>query len=233
MTNKTVAPLVPRSGHWARLTAGVLRRSRNLSPDCQIGQKPLGLRARQLRRIGIDHETPELPHPSRIRLERLGRIMAKHDFVFQRRFHLSPCRVRLFARAIGLNEDMRVFLHHSRLPDDALLLPCRETIFSVFRRGRRDSGVVSQRSQLRRQEHGVIFNRALCLGPLFGRLAFRSQFSYKQLKALGIGGTVAVPDGKNDGRTAPIFGSSAIVHVEPAWPRGPRRISYQCPEKRS
>ena len=39
---------------------------------------------------------------------------------------------------------------------------------------------------------GVIFNRALCLGPLFGRLAFRSQFSYKQLKARGIGGTVAV-----------------------------------------
>jgi hypothetical protein len=90
------------------------------------------------------------------------------------------------------NEDLRLFLHHSRLPDDALLLPCRETIFSVFRRGRRDSGVVSQRSQLRRQEHGVICNRALCLGPLFGRLAFRSQFSYKQLKALGIGGTVAV-----------------------------------------
>src|SRR5262245_18333202 len=28
-------------------------------------------------------------------------------------------------------------------------------------------------------------------------------------------------------------GRSAIVHVEPAWTRGPRRLSYQCLEKRS
>jgi hypothetical protein len=105
--------------------------------------------------------------------------MAKHDFVFQLCFHLSPCRVRLFFRAIGLNEDMRLFLYVWRLTDDALLLPCREAIFAAFWRSRRDRIVVSPRSHFRRQEHGVIFDRALCLGLLCSRLGFRRQFSYR------------------------------------------------------
>jgi hypothetical protein len=37
----------------------------------------------------------------------------------------------------------------------------------------------------------------------FGRLAFRSQFSYKQLKALGIGWTVAVLMAKMQVETPP------------------------------
>jgi hypothetical protein len=39
--------------------------------------------------------------------------------------------------------------------------------------------------------------------------------------------------GKNADRTAPICGRSAIVHAEPFWLRGPRRISYQGPGTRS
>jgi hypothetical protein len=67
--------------------------------------------------------------------------MAKQDFVFQLRFHLSPCRVRLFAHALGLNEDVCLFPHRSRLPEDALLLPCCDTILAIFQRSRRGSGV--------------------------------------------------------------------------------------------
>jgi hypothetical protein len=107
---------------------GPMRRSGHLSPDGQIGQTPLGLRARHLRRMGIEQEPPERPHPSRIRVERLGRILAQHDFVCQRRFHFSPRRVRLFARAMGLHEDMRLCLHPWRVTDDVLLRPCREDL---------------------------------------------------------------------------------------------------------
>jgi len=61
---------------------------------------------------------------------------------------------------------------------------------------------------------GVIFNRALCLGPLFGRLAFRSSFPITT-ECSWNRRTVALLSCKNEGRTAPIFGSSAIVHVNP------------------
>jgi hypothetical protein len=141
--------------------------------------------------------------------------MAQQDLVFQLRFHLAPGRVRLFARAIGLDEDMRWFLPPWRWTNDALLLPCRETIFSIFWRTRRDSIVVSQRWHLRRQEHGVIFDRAWCLGPLCSRLAFRSQCSYKQWKARGIGGTVAVRLAKMTGEPHP------FLVVPPVFTRDP------------
>lgn len=117
--------------------------------------------------------------------------MATPDVIVHLRVHLSPGRVRRCARAIGLHEDRRVFRQHARWPDEALLRPGRETIGSVVRCAR-DRIVVSQRAPRRRHEHGVIVNRAWCLGLLFDRVAFRRQFPDKSLKVRGSGGTVTV-----------------------------------------
>lgn len=118
--------------------------------------------------------------------------MAKDDVVFQLRFHLAPCGDRRLARALGLHEDLRWFLPPWRWTDDALLRPYRETIFSVCCRSRRDRSVVLPRPPRRRQEPGVRVTRALGLGPLCSRLAFRHRLTDTQWKALGIGGPVAV-----------------------------------------
>jgi hypothetical protein len=50
-----------------------------------------------------------------------------------------------------------------------------------------------------------LLDRALCLGPLCGRLAFRSQFFHKQLQALGGAGTVAVRLAKMQGEAHPFL----------------------------
>jgi len=155
---------------------------------------------------------------------RSRRIMAKHDSSFN---FASPSarRVRLFARAIGLDEDIACssiircpMRSPASLPRDYL---------SVSDAVGADSVVVSQRSQLRRQEHGVIFNRALCLGPAVRPFAFRSQFSYKQLNARGIAGRWRYSC-KKKVRTAPFLVVPPLSRGT-AWPRGPRvsRISVR------